>query len=110
MVFQPTQFGKYYLTRRIAVGGMAEIFQAKLFGVSGFEKPMVVKQILPQYARNAEFINMFIDEAKIAVTLTHGNIVPVYELGRIGETYFIAMEYVPGRDLAEILEKARATG
>jgi len=110
MVFQPTQFGKYYLTRRIAVGGMAEIFQAKLFGVGGFEKPMVVKQILPQYARNAEFINMFIDEAKIAVTLTHGNIVPVYELGRIGDTYFIAMEYVPGRDLAEILEKARAKG
>ena len=108
MVFQPTQFGKYYLTRRIAVGGMAEIFQAKLFGVGGFEKPMVVKQILPQYSRNAEFINMFIDEAKIGVTLTHGNIVPVYELGRIGETYFIAMEYVPGKDLAELLEKARA--
>jgi len=107
-VFQPTQFGKYYLTRRIAVGGMAEIFQAKLFGVGGFEKQMVVKQILPQYSRNAEFINMFIDEAKIGVTLTHGNIVPVYELGRIGDTYFIALEYVDGKDLAEILEKARA--
>ena len=106
-MFSPVQFGKYYLTERIAVGGMAEIFKAKLYGVDGFEKSMVVKQILPQYARNEEFIKMFIDEAKIAVTLTHGNIVPIYELGRLRETYFIAMEYVPGRDLAEILEVAR---
>jgi hypothetical protein len=68
---------------------------------------MVVKQILPKYSRNAEFIKMFIDEAKIAVTLTHGNIVPVYELGRIDGIYFIAMEYIPGKDLADILETAR---
>ena len=107
-MFRPTQFGKYYLTERIAVGGMAELFKAKLFGVSGFEKLLVVKQILPKYAKNAEFIKMFIDEAKIAVTLTHGNIVPVYELGRIDGVYFIAMEYVPGKDLADILETARA--
>ncbi|MCA9670628.1 MAG: serine/threonine protein kinase, partial [Myxococcales bacterium] len=106
-MFKPVQFGKYYLTERIAVGGMAEIFKAKLYGVSGFEKPMVVKQILPQYARNAEFIKMFIDEAKIAVSLTHGNIIPVYELGRIDGVYFIAMEYVHGKNLGEILESAR---
>ena len=55
-MFRPTQFGKYLLTERIAVGGMAELFKAKLFGVSGFEKPMVVKQILPKYSKNAEFM------------------------------------------------------
>ncbi|MCC6749010.1 MAG: protein kinase [Deltaproteobacteria bacterium] len=109
-MFRPVQFGKYYLSERIAVGGMAEIFKAKLYGVSGFEKPMVVKQILPQYSRNTEFIKMFIDEAKIAVSLTHGNIVPVYELGRIDGIYFIAMEYVHGKNLAEILETARSRG
>jgi serine/threonine protein kinase len=109
-MFKPTQFGKYYLTERIAVGGMAELFKATLFGVSGFEKPMVVKQILPKYSKNDEFIRMFVDEAKIAVTLTHGNIVPVYELGRTDGVYFIAMEYIHGRDLADILEAARSRG
>lgn len=106
-MFTPIQFGKYFLTERIAVGGMAELFKAKLFGVSGFEKPMVVKQILPKYSKNEAFINMFIDEAKIAVTLLHGNIVPVYELGRIDGVYFIAMEYVHGKDLADLMEEAR---
>ena len=106
-MFQPVQFGKYYLSERIAVGGMAEIYKAKLYGVSGFEKQMVVKQILPQYARNAEFIKMFINEAKISVSLSHGNIIPVYELGRIDGIYFIAMEYVDGKNLADLLEAAR---
>jgi serine/threonine protein kinase len=106
-MFRPTQFGKYFLTERIAVGGMAELFKAKLFGVSGFEKPMVVKQILPKYSKNEDFIKMFVDEAKICVTLTHGNIVPVYELGRLNGIYFIAMEYVHGKDLADILDTAR---
>jgi serine/threonine protein kinase len=105
-MFRPIQFGKYYLTDRLAVGGMAEIYKATLYGVSGFEKPMVVKQILPQYARNAEFIKMFIDEAKIAVSLSHGNIIPVYELGRIDGVYFIAMEFVSGKNLAQIMEEA----
>jgi serine/threonine protein kinase len=109
-MFRPTQFGKYYLTERIAVGGMAELFKATLFGISGFEKLMVVKQILPKYSKNDEFIRMFVDEAKIAVTLTHGNIVPVYELGRTDGVYFIAMEYIHGRDLADILEAARSRG
>jgi serine/threonine protein kinase len=105
-MFKPTTFGKYYLTERLAVGGMAEIYKAKLIGVGGFERPMVVKQILPQLARNPSFVDMFIDEARIAVALTHGNIVQVYELGKMETTYFIAMEYVEGRDLADILDAA----
>ena len=103
-MFQPSKFGKYYLYERIAVGGMAEIYKAKMYGVDGFEKNMVVKQILPQYAKHKEFIQMFIDEAKICVTLSHGNIVPVYELGQIDGIYFISMEHVDGKNLGELLD------
>lgn len=103
-MFQPGWFGKYYLYERIAVGGMAEIFRAKLYGVDGFEKDMVVKQILPQYADNKEFIQMFVDEAKISVNLTHGNIVPVFELGQVDGMYFISMECVNGVTLGELLD------
>ena len=77
----PRAFGKYQLLEKIAVGGMAEIYKAKYFGAAGFEKVMVVKQILPQYAQDPDFVKMFIDEAKIAVSLSHGNVVPVYETG-----------------------------
>jgi len=105
-MFQPSKFGKYYLYERIAVGGMAEIYKAKMYGVDGFEKNMVVKQILPQYAKHKEFIQMFIDEAKICVTLSHGNIVPVYELGQIDGIYFISMEHVDGKNLGELLDSS----
>jgi serine/threonine protein kinase len=101
---QPIKFGKYYLLERLAVGGMAEIYKAKIFGVDGFEKQMVVKQILPQYARNREFVTMFIDEAKITVSLSHGNIVPVYELGQIDGIYFLSMDYIDGKNLGELLD------
>jgi len=103
-MFSPRMFGKYYLVDRLAVGGMAEIFRTKMFGVDGFQKDMVVKQILPQYARNREFIQMFVDEAKITVSLSHGNIVPVFELGQIEGVYFIAMEQVDGKNLGETLD------
>ena len=106
-VFHPTTFGKYFLTRRIAVGGMAEVFAAKLYGADGFEKDLVIKQILPQYARDPEFVQSFVAEAKIAVSLTHANIVSIYELGRVDGTYFIAMEYVQGQDVFALLEAAR---
>jgi serine/threonine protein kinase len=106
-MFKTVQFGKYHLIGRIAVGGMAELFKASLRGVSGFAKPMVVKQILPQYANDAEFVQMFINEAKTTVSLNHGNIVTVYELGRINHIYFIAMDYVPGKNIAEILDAAQ---
>ena len=109
-MFQPEIFGKYLLMERLASGGMAEIFKAKVFGVDGFEKPMVVKQILPQYNKNREFVEMFIDEAKITVSLSHGNIVTVYELGRIDGVYFIAMEYVDGPTLRHVLRQLGRRG
>ncbi|MGF1510144.1 MAG: serine/threonine protein kinase [Myxococcota bacterium] len=109
-MFQPTTFGKYFLTRRIAVGGMAEVFAAKLYGADGFEKDLVIKQILPQYSKDPEFIQSFVGEAKIAVSLNHANVVGIYELGRVDGTYFIAMEYVDGLDVFQLLDYARKFG
>jgi serine/threonine protein kinase len=104
----PAPFGKYLLSRLIAVGGMAEVYRAKIFGASGFEKDMVVKRILPKYAQNPNFVQMLIDEAKIAVSLSHGNIVPIYELGEFEGSYYIAMEYVEGRTVLDVLRDAHS--
>jgi len=100
-------FGKYLLLDRIAVGGMAEVYTAKSFGIEGFEKIIAIKRILPTMAEDDDFISMFIDEAKIAGHLTHANIVPIYELGKIGESHYIAMEYVWGKDLLQIMNRFR---
>ncbi|MCZ7678718.1 MAG: serine/threonine protein kinase [Sandaracinaceae bacterium] len=100
-------FGKYLLLDRIAVGGMAEVYTAKSFGIEGFEKIIAIKRILPTMAEDRDFISMFIDEAKIAGHLTHANIVPIYELGKIGESHYIAMEYVWGKDLLQIMNRFR---
>jgi serine/threonine-protein kinase len=102
----PAPFGKYLLQSLLAVGGMAEVYRAKIFGASGFEKEMVVKRILPKYAQNPAFIQMLVDEAKIAVSLSHGNIVPIYELGELDGSYYIAMEFVEGRTILDILRDA----
>jgi len=104
----PAPFGKYLLTNLIAVGGMAEVYRAKIFGASGFEKEMVVKRILPKYAQNPSFVQMLIDEAKIAVSLSHGNIVPIYELGELDGSYYIAMEFVEGRTILDVLRDAHS--
>src|SRR5262249_40627022 len=105
--FKPQPFGEYFLLERIAVGGMAEIFKAKTYGVGGFEKLLAIKRILPHHAQNREFISMLIDEAKIAVALNHVNIVQVFDLGKIENDYFIAMEFVDGRDLRTIMRRAK---
>jgi serine/threonine protein kinase len=104
---QPIPFGKYLLLERISVGGMAEVFKAKSFGVEGFEKILAIKRILPSMAEDQEFIEMFIDEAKIAGQLSHANICQIFELGRIGDSHFIAMEYVWGKDLLQIQNRFR---
>jgi serine/threonine protein kinase len=103
--FAPEAFGKYYLVDKIAVGGMAEIFKAKSFSHGGFEKLLVIKRILGHLSDNEEFIDMFVDEAKISVTLQHPNIVQIYDFGKIRDNYFIAMECVEGRDIKGILRK-----
>lgn len=100
----PTTFGKYFLTEKLATGGMAELYLAKLIGPSGFEKPLVIKQIHPRLSGQRHFVDMFVAEAKTLVTLAHGNIVPVYELGVVDDTYFIAMDYIDGPTLHRLTE------
>lgn len=107
---KPIPFGKYLLLERINVGGMAEVFKAKAFGVEGFERLVAVKRILPSIAEDQEFITMFIDEAKIAVQLTHANVAQIFDLGKVGDSYFIAMEYVHGKDLRAIFDRTRKRG
>src|SRR5688572_26762519 len=109
-MFVPTTFGKYFLTEKLATGGMAEIYRGKLLGPGGFEKQLVIKQIHPRLVERREFVEMFVAEAKTTVSLSHGNIVPVYELGVVDGTYFLAMEYVDGPTLAELLKRARESG
>lgn len=103
------EFGNYDLLGLIARGGMAEIYKAKKKGVKGFEKVIAVKKILSGYGEDDKFIEMFVDEAKIAAELTHPNIVQIYDLGKKDDSYFIAMEYVEGKDLRNILRKMDET-
>ena len=107
---KPIPFGKYYLLERINVGGMAEVFKAKAFGVEGFERLLAVKRILPNIAEDEEFITMFIDEAKIAVQLNHANIAQIFDLGKVDDSYFIALEFIHGKDLRGIFDRCRASG
>jgi serine/threonine protein kinase len=100
----PATFGKYFLTEKLATGGMAEIYLGKLVGPGGFEKQLVIKQIHPRLAAEPHFVDLFVAEAKTLVGLTHGNIVPVYELGLVEKTYFIAMEYIDGPTLWQLTE------
>ncbi|MBK6846911.1 MAG: protein kinase [Proteobacteria bacterium] len=95
---KPIPFGRYLLTEHIAVGGMAEIFGAKIVGAMGFEKNVAIKRILPQFASDATFVQMFVTEAKLVCHLEHPNIVQVFELGEVDGQYFIAMERVHGLD------------
>lgn len=105
--FEGKQFGKYYILEKLAVGGMAEIYKAKTFGAEGFEKLLAIKRILPHAAEDKDFISMLIDEAKLSVLLSHANIVQVYDLGKVGNDYFISMEYIYGVNLRDILYQLR---
>lgn len=100
------RFGQYVLLEKIATGGMAEVWRARMRGVEGFQKIVAIKKILPHLSDNQDFVDMFIDEAKLAAQLSHTNIVHIFDLGRIQSSYFIAMEYVEGFDLKTILKRA----
>jgi len=100
----PIKFGKYELLELVGRGGMAEIYRARTVGLGGFEHYCAIKKILPHLNENQEFITMLVDEAKIAVSLQHANIVAVHDLGKIDGSLYIAMEYVHGMDLATILK------
>lgn len=104
------RLGKYELLERIALGGMAEVYRARQEGPAGFEKELVVKRILPQHARDEQFIEMFLDEARLAVRLAHPNIVQIIELGYEDGSYFIAMEYIRGISLGDLMDRAAVLG
>ena len=105
-----TTFGKYRILERIAVGGMAELYKARLEGIGGFQRTFAIKRILPHLSARPEFIDMLVDEAKVAGLLSHANIVQITDLGQVDGTYFVAMEYVDGPDLGKILRRCRDKG
>ena len=105
-----SRFGQYVLEERVAKGGMAEVFRARMIGVEGFQKTVAIKRILADMAGNDEFVTMFIDEAKLAAQLKHPNIVDIYDLGKIDRSFYIAMEYVEGHDLRDVLARCRTAG
>jgi serine/threonine protein kinase len=99
---------KYQIVAPLAVGGMAELYLARIRGTAGFERLCVVKRILPQHARDDMFVKMFLDEARLAATLRHPNVIDVYDVGMGKGRYYFVMEYVHGQDLAALIAAARA--
>lgn len=106
----PTPFGDYLLLDRAGVGGMAEVWRAKMFGAEGQGRLVALKRILPTFAEDEEFMTMFLDEAKLGIQLLHTNIAQTFELGQIGPLLFLSQEYVPGKSLGELFEHCRETG
>jgi len=106
----PTRVGKYRILRRVAVGGTAEIYEARLDGIGGFQRTFAIKRILPHLSERPEFVDMLVEEAKIAGLLSHANIVQIMDLGQEGGTCFIAMEYVRGPDLGQVLARCAQKG
>jgi eukaryotic-like serine/threonine-protein kinase len=111
MALQPgARFGRYELVSRLGRGGMAETYRARLVGEAGVTKPVLIKKVLPEYANDEAFTTMFVSEARISASLSHGNIAQVYDFGRVDGEYFLAMEFVDGQPLHRILKRALRTG
>lgn len=108
--FLPTRFGKYLLLEKLATGGMAQLYRAKIIGDAGVEKFIAIKQILPHLAHEVGLITSFIDEAKLAALLNHQNIVQIYDSGSMENSYFITMEFLLGKDLRAVIAKAKEKG
>jgi serine/threonine-protein kinase len=105
-----SRFGKYVLMERLAQGGMAEVFRAVAEGPAGVEKVVAIKRILPMLSGAQDFVTMFIDEARIAASLTHVNIAQVFEFGEVEGSYYLAMELVEGADLGRLADASRRAG
>lgn len=109
-IFKPQMFGRYCLIDQISKGGMSDIYLAKISAVGGFSKPVVIKKLQTQYSSKPRYVKRFINEANTLARLNHSNIVQVVDMGIINGEYFIAMEYIEGRNAAHILLKAAKTG
>ncbi|WP_323389114.1 serine/threonine protein kinase [Myxococcus qinghaiensis] len=106
----PENLGRYELLSQLGRGGMAETWRARLIGAAGVTRPVVIKKVLPEHARDEAFISMFISEARISATLSHGNIAQVFDFGRMDGQYFLAMELVDGQPLHRLMKRAAKTG
>ena len=108
--FKPHLFGKFFVLQRLAVGGMAEIYRAKVVGAAGFEKELALKRILASRSQDQGFIKMLVNEAKLTAQLTHSNIAQIYECGAVDGAYFISMELVYGVSLKEAMSAFARAG
>src|SRR5271156_1488696 len=106
----PPRLGPYELLRRIATGGMAEVYLARRAGPHGVQKLVAVKRILPQYTRDRDFVAMFVDEARVCARLSHPNIVQVFDFGEQDGELYMAMEYVEGTTGARVIRAAASQG
>ncbi|WP_164011299.1 serine/threonine-protein kinase [Pyxidicoccus trucidator] len=106
----PQQFGKYVLLSKIAAGGMAVTYRARMTGAAGVTKPCVIKQILPHFVDDTDFVEMFISEARVVASMSHSNIAQVFDFGEVDGQYFIAMELVQGQPLSKVLRRAQKAG
>ncbi|MBI5493526.1 MAG: serine/threonine protein kinase [Deltaproteobacteria bacterium] len=104
------RYGRYILLQRVGAGGMAEVFRAATVGTAGFSRQVAVKRILPHMAQEPDSVSMFIDEARIAASLSHPNILSVLDLGKEGDSYFMAMDYVAGAPLSQVIGSALRRG
>jgi serine/threonine protein kinase len=98
-------FGRYTVLDRLGSGGMCDLYTAALTGPEGFQRTFVLKRLKPELALNRAAVDQFIDEAKLGSTLVHSNIVPVFDFGRVGDGFFIAQEYIVGRNIAQLCER-----
>lgn len=108
MAHAPTQ--RYRVIEKIAAGGMAEVFRAESAGLEGFKKTVAIKRVLPHLSQKKQFIGMFLDEARLSASLSHSNVVQVFDIGVGDETYFIVMEYVDGANLKAVIEHRKLLG
>jgi serine/threonine protein kinase len=103
---QSPRLGRYVVLKHLASGGMADVLLGRTEGIEGFERHVVLKRIKPEHAKDARFIRMFLDEARVAANLHHQHIVQVHDIGETGGEYFIAMEYLHGEDVRTMLSTA----
>jgi len=103
-------FGPYRVVRKIAVGGMAETYLVRQLGIEGVERTVVLKRILPTYVDNPEFVTMFLDEARLLAALSHPHIAQVFDVGQIGDGYYMVMEFVRGPSLGALLTASAQAG
>src|SRR5258706_167456 len=101
---------RYHVIERIAAGGMAEVYRGESAGIEGFRKKVAIKRVLPKLSQNVEFINMFLDEARLGAYLSHSKCVQVFDIGQGGGAHFIVMEFVDGADLKDVLEHLATHG